>query len=633
MAQDQRRLAAIVSADVVGYSRLMGRDESGTLAALKAHLRELIHPKIAEHKGRIVKTTGDGLLLEFSSVVDAVRCAVDVQRGMAERNTGMLSNQRIEFRIGINVGDIIIDGDDIFGDGVNIAARLQTLAEPGGICVSKVVRDQVLDKLSFAFEDLGTQAVKNIARPIEIFRVDFDNAGPRIGSGARSVWRRLSRLFHVRSLAVGVIALGLIGVAVWSLSYLIEKTPPTPAAPPLSIAILPFVTPEGAAERQLADTLARDLTSTFERSVRSARVTSPTLAATYRDKAIDARTVGRELGVRYLVEGEIRRVGEQLSVDVKIVDAGTATQTWSDRLQVEDSQMKHATETLASRLVARLADALWDAEIRRARAPPPPGASAMDVVMHAYAVWARDDNTLSGALEARKWFDRALQLDADCVPALTGRIRTVDFELDLNPHAERDRLEKEMDELAFRAVAIDPRSSAAWKWRADALSRQWRWDAALEAISKAEKLDPSDDWPLNQRAGIKILTGQPVAALALVDQQLARDPQTKESLGWAALQRCRAYMALGRYDDAVPACETQVALDDWWLSHVYLLAAYVQKADTAKTVAEKAALLKLRPGFSIADFKAQRFSDDPAFWQQTEKHVLAGLRRAGIPEA
>src|SRR6266496_2092696 len=185
MARDQRRLAAIVSADVVGYSRLMGRDESGTLATLKGHRRELIDPKIAEYGGRIVKTTGDGLLLEFPSVVDAVRCAVDVQRGMAERNAGVPAEQRIDFRIGINVGDIIIDGEDIFGDGVNVAARLQTLAEPGGICVSKVVRDQVLDKLSFTFEDLGPHDVKNIARPVEVYRVDLGRSPPQTPSRRR----------------------------------------------------------------------------------------------------------------------------------------------------------------------------------------------------------------------------------------------------------------------------------------------------------------------------------------------------------------------------------------------------------------------------------------------------------------
>jgi tetratricopeptide (TPR) repeat protein len=239
---------------------------------------------------------------------------------------------------------------------------------------------------------------------------------------------------------------------------------------------------------------------------------------------------------------------------------------------------------------------------------------------------------LSGALEARKWFDEALRLDGAFVPALLGRVRSLEYELDLNPQAERDRLIVEMDQLTFRAVGIDPNSPAAWEWRADVLWRQWRWDAALEAIAKAEKLDPARVSPLIDRAGIMIFTGQPVAALALVDQVLARDPQTKEFLGWAALHRCRAYMALGRYNEAITACEKQIAMDNWWLSHAYLLAAYAQTAQTSRTTTEKAALLKLRPGFSIADFKAQRFSDNPSFWQQAETHLFAGLRKAGIPE-
>ena len=205
MARDHRRLAAIVSLDVVGYSRLMGLDDSGTLAALKAHRRELIDPKIAEHDGRIVKTTGDGLLLEFPSVVDAVRCAVEVQRGMAERNAGVAPDKRLDFRIGINVGDIIIDGDDIFGDGVNVAARLEALADPGGICVSRVVRDQVLDKLSFAFEDLGAQEVKNIARPVDVYRVAVGGLDHGRNSRPRALPRR--PLARWAGLGAGLLAL------------------------------------------------------------------------------------------------------------------------------------------------------------------------------------------------------------------------------------------------------------------------------------------------------------------------------------------------------------------------------------------------------------------------------------------
>src|SRR5437867_1646877 len=217
MARDQRRLTAIVSADVAGYSCLMGQDESRTLAALKAHRRDLIDPKITEYGGRIVKTTGDGLLLDFPSVVDAVRCVVDVQRGMVERNSNVPREQHIQFRIGINVGDIIIDGDDIFGDGVNVAARLQALATPGGICVSRAVRDQVLDKLNFGFEDLGAQEVKNIARPIEVFRVNLGTEAPKTPSDGRRRWQRLTRSLPWRWATIGVLALGLVAIGIWSL--------------------------------------------------------------------------------------------------------------------------------------------------------------------------------------------------------------------------------------------------------------------------------------------------------------------------------------------------------------------------------------------------------------------------------
>src|SRR5262245_50878738 len=217
----------------------MSLDESGTLAALKAHRRELIDPKIAEYGGRIVKTTGDGLLLEFPSVVDAVRCAVDVQRAMAERNAGVPSEQRIEFRIGINVGDIIIDGDDIYGDGVNVAARLQTLADPGGICVSRVVRDQVLDKLSFAFEELGAQEVKNIARPVEVYRVDLGSEALQTSSRGRRPWRWLTGGPRRRT-AAGIVALGVVGLGVWALPQVWKTGAPAPGPPRYSVAILPF---------------------------------------------------------------------------------------------------------------------------------------------------------------------------------------------------------------------------------------------------------------------------------------------------------------------------------------------------------------------------------------------------------
>ena len=287
--RDHRRLAAIVSLDVAGYSRLMGLDDSGTLAALKAHRRELIDPSIAEHNGRIVKTTGDGLLLEFPSVVDAVRCAVDVQRGMAARNEGLGADRRLDFRIGINVGDIIIDGDDIFGDGVNVAARLEALADPGGICVSRVVRDQVLDKLSFTFEDLGAQQVKNIARPVDVYRVDLGGTPPGMQRPNRQRSRPLAKMQRWRWPAAGVLALGLVAIAPWGLPRLFHPQA-SAGPPPGAFAVLPFTTSSASpAEGPLADAVTSDLTSTLQRSMPWAPMVSPSLVMTYKDKATDAR--------------------------------------------------------------------------------------------------------------------------------------------------------------------------------------------------------------------------------------------------------------------------------------------------------------------------------------------------------
>jgi adenylate cyclase len=319
MARDHRRLAAVVSADVVGYCLLMGRDDSATLARIKAHRRELIDPRIAEFGGRIVKTTGDGLLLEFPSVVDAVLCAVDVQRGMVERNAGQFREQRIDFRIGINVGDIIIDGDDIFGDGVNVAARLQTLAEPGGICVSRVVRDQVLDKLGFTFEGLGSREVKNIAHRVEVYRVDHGAAPLQSRSWFRKRWQQVKKIPSQRWLPVGLSVLGLAGLVAWTVprSWILA---PAPTPPTLSVAILPFAPPsDNPADVQFAEAFT-NLCSTL-----AGFANCRGKFCLHKGKSIDARAVGRDLNVRYVVEGDVRRASSGIVVSTQLIATGDAT--------------------------------------------------------------------------------------------------------------------------------------------------------------------------------------------------------------------------------------------------------------------------------------------------------------------
>jgi TolB-like protein/class 3 adenylate cyclase len=291
-----RRLAAILAADVAGYSLLMGADEEGTLARLKILRRELSDAKIKEHHGRIVKTTGDGLLVEFGSVVDAVRCAVEVQREMALRNADVPADRRIELRIGINLGDIIKDKGDIFGDGVNVAARLEALAEPGGICVSRVVRDQVRDKLDFAFEDRGEQQVKNIARPVRVF----------------------------------------------DLTIARETIPPAPDPPPTeplplpdkpSIAVLPFQNMSGDPEQEyFADGIVEEIITALSR-IRWLFVIARNSSFTYKGRAVDVKQVGRELGVRYVLEGSVRKGGQRVRIIGQLIDAATGAHLWADRFE------------------------------------------------------------------------------------------------------------------------------------------------------------------------------------------------------------------------------------------------------------------------------------------------------------
>jgi adenylate cyclase len=632
LERDHRRLAAIVSADMVGYSLLMGRDDSATLAGLKAHRREFIDPKIAEYGGRIVKTTGDGLLLEFPSVVDAVRCAVDMQRGMAERNAGVPSHQRIEFRIGINVGDIIIDGDDIYGDGVNVAARLQTLAEPGGICVSRAVRDQVLDKLSFAFEDLGPQEVKNIGRPVEVYRVDFGRAtsqGP-IRSGVRR--QRFRWVFEGRRVVLAIVGLSLAGIAFWVQPWFF-KTAPVGGPTSVSVAVLPFSSSSrDAADEKVAATLAPDLASALARSARWAKVISSRLSAAYKGNSVDARRIGLELNVRYLIEGEVQRTGKQGVIKLEVIDARSATQLWNGYLAFEDDQFAQDNASSVATLTRQVYLALYDAEMRRTAGLPAASASAIDLTWHGWAVINRDENTVAGAREARKWFDQALRLEPGLVLALRGRWRTLNYEYLLDPHPDRTRLLQEMDDLSFRATSVDENDSHAWWDRAETLSRQHRWESALEANERAQKLDPSFVGLLDQRAAIMISMGRPTAALAIVDKELAAGRQEPSVVGAAMLQRCRASLALGYYDDAIAACEKSIALDNWWMPKVYLLAAYAQNGDATNVAAAKAMALRARPGLSISDLKALWNSYSPDFIQQTEAQFLAGLRKAGVPE-
>jgi TolB-like protein len=606
----------------------MGVDDSGTLAALKAHRRELIDPKIAEYGGRIVKTTGDGLLLEFPSVVDAVRCAVDVQRGMAERNAGLPPEQRIDLRIGINVGDIIIDGEDIHGDGVNVAARLQALAEPGGICASRVVRDQVLDKLSFTFEDLGAQQVKNIARPVEVYRVDLGSTETQMPTGARRHWQRVTRALGWPWLAAGVLALGLAGIAVWLLLPLLKPSPASAdAPPPLSLAILPFAAAsDSAADKQYAEQLTVDLTTDVSRD-RWTTVAPSSLASAFTGKTIDLPSVGRQLNVRYIAEGEVRHLGDKLVITTRLTDTKTLKQAWSARLEYEPATLAARPESVQLQLARRLSREVRAAETQRA-AGDPTAPGAVNMVLRGYAAWFAE-TTVNGPREGRKRFEEALRLDPNSVRALSALSDAYENELEYGPNPDHKLFEQKMDMLTGRAVGIDPNDAEAWYQRAAALSWLGRWDEALSASERAETILPWGQGTLLWRSWIMISTGRPAEALALAQRAAAIDPPGG---GWAQLMTCKSWFYLGRYGDAVTACEKSAGLNNSWIDQVYLTAAYAQKGDLNKAKIAKDELLKLQPGYTIERYRETWYSGTPEFFDLVEKHLAAGLRKAGIPE-
>jgi adenylate cyclase len=374
-----RRLAAILAADVAGYSRLMGADEEGTLERLKALRRDLIDPKIAEHKGRIVKTTGDGLLVEFASVVDAVRSAVAVQQVTADWNTGVAADNRIELRIGINLGDVIVEGDDLYGDGVNIAARIEALADAGGVFVSNTVHDHVRDRLPFVFEDLGEQQVKNITRPVRIYRVREASATTQSPAAA--------------------------------------ALPALPLPDKPSIAVLSFANMSGEPEQEyFADGMVEEIITALSR-IRWLFVIARNSSFTYKGQAIDVKRVGRELGVHYVLEGSVRRAGSQVRITGQLVDALSGTHVWAGHFDGSLEDVFQLQDQIALSVAAVIEPALQAAEIRRSTAQSTNDVTAYDLYLRALAAFF--PVTKEGVIEAQRLLEQAIEIDPHYAPALS----------------------------------------------------------------------------------------------------------------------------------------------------------------------------------------------------------------------
>ena len=586
--QVERRLTAILAADVAGYSRLMGADEEGTLAQLKAHRRALVDPKINEHRGRIVKTTGDGMLVEFASVVDALRCAVEVQRGMLERNAEVPREKRIEFRVGIHQGDIIIDGGDIFGDGVNVAARLEGLAEPGSICVSARVQEDAQGKLDIPFEDIGEQQLKNIVRPIRVYRV------------------KQAQL-------------------VSNAAVITQTALPLPDKP--SIAVLPFQNMSGDSEQDyLADGVVEEIITALSR-FRELFVIARNSSFTYKGRAVDVKQVGRELGVRYVLEGSVRKAPNRIRITVQLIEAISGIHLWADRIEGTVGDIFELQDQVTENVIGAIAPKIEQAEFERTKRKPTDRLDAYDCYLRAMMYFYKW--TSESISEALRLFYRAIELDPNFASAhglaawcyvrrrLSGWMKDP-----LREMPELERLARRAAELANGdAVAL---YSAGWALVQVSGSAE----AGGAMIDQALTLNPNMTGAWTVGGWTKIFLGEPDTASEYFARAIRLNPLDplipRMHTGIAAAQ-----FLSGRYKEA--ALSAQSALrqhpNDLPLLRVaaasYALAGQI--ADAQKIIAR---VCQLDPGLRlsrVAELAPCRRPEDVS-------RYVDGLRKAGLTE-
>jgi adenylate cyclase len=585
-----RRLAAVLAADVAGYSRLMGVDEEGTHERLQAHFAELVHPKIEEHRGRVVKNTGDGLLAEFASVVDAVRCAAAVQEGMSDRNSPIPTDERIEFRVGVNLGDVIAEGDDIFGDGVNIAARLEGLAAPGGVCVSGTVRDHIGDRLPYAFEDMGEQSVKNIARLVRVYAMRLE---------------------------------GIAGVPVVSVMSNV-------AAPRLSIVVLPFTNLSGDQEQQyFADGITEDLTTDLSR-LANMFVISRNTAFTYRNKPIDTKQIGRELGVRYVLQGSVRRSGNQVRVSAQLIDAQTDAHLWADRFDRDTNDLF----VLQSKITGRLANALGVELIAAEAARPTEHPDALDYILRGRAARLKPKSANVYA-EAISLFERALALDPRSVEArslladtLANRVKA-----GMTDSATTDIARAEA--LVGQALAASPRSAIVHFAKGEILDAQRRFAEAIPEYETVIAFNRNWADATSSLGHCKLLTGSIEEAIPLMEQAIRLSPRDP-NIALMYFRIGEVHLLQSHTNEAIPWLEkARSAMPTVPWHHSYLASAYALKGETERATAELAEARSLRGEgsySSIARLKAGGQFGVPKIRAMFEATYFAGLRKAGVPE-
>ena len=633
---ETRKLAAILVADVVGYGRLASADEDRTLARLRGLRSDLLDPAIAAHHGRIIKRTGDGIITEFRSVVDAVRCALEVQTGMVERNAGLPPERRIEFRVGIHLGDVVEESDgDLMGDGVNVAARLEGICEPGGICLSEDAYRQVKSRLELQVADLGPQSLKNIAEPVRAYLLrrgaPATPKSPQPATRMRGVWARWPAL--AAALALVLLAAGAVA---WRTGYAprfmaASVDDKLANAPRLSIVVLPFENLSGDKEQDyFADGVTDDLTADLSH-LQDSFVISRGTAFTYKGKPIDAKQIGGELGVRYVLEGSVRRLGEKVEVNAQLISTETGAHVWADRFEGKRSGLGELQVDVVSRLANSLGVELVKAEALRSMRERPNNPDAADLAMRARARFNSSGDSKSMSSDIIDLSERALALDpqnergmVDLAFAFNDRVTN---RWDDDPAGDIARADK----LADSALALQPDDARAHLAKAEVFFNKQQWRAAISQAEAALADDPNYADAHANLSFWNLFLGHSEDAFAGIETALRLSPRDPDVSLWQFFT-CHLHTHLAQWERAIEWCGKSIASGSQ-IPYLFVdLAAANAWAGHDKDAKDAVAQLqKVYPGFTVQTWAGMHWSDDPTFNVQYQR-ITEGLRKAGLPE-
>jgi adenylate cyclase len=613
----RRRLTAVMLADVVDYSRMMSRSEDATHARFASHARELIEPTIEKYGGRLVRSMGDGFLVEFVSAVDAVRCALDMRRGLAARQAN--ESDRIQLRIGINTGDVLFDERDIYGNSVNIAARLEALASPGTVCVSQSIYDQTRAQPEFFFADRGEHRVKNIPYPIHVYEVAYERIHVTLLRWLVAHWFRLTAAASIGAIAIAAAA-----------SMLIFLRPYEVVARTNSIIVLPFKNMNGnTADDYLADAITDDLTTELSR-LRRAWVIAAGTAFTYKDKPNDPRQIGGELHVRYALEGTVRRAGPIVQVNAQLIDTESGTNLWANSFTYQTSSLLDLQDNLIGRIATSLKDEVTESGVRHEVGTLAADHNPLDERMRAMAA-STGFPTSEKFLETRRHAEAGLQADPDN-PRLLGLLANVLTGDVLNGWNGAGKPEVERAEAAARkAISLDYNTPLAHYALGYVHRLQGNHKAAFDAFSEASRIDPNLARSYAQAANEMVFLGDPNAAIPLADKAAELSPRDP-SIGVFLWVKGRAYFTLGDYPKAITALEESVRVrPNLWFTQAWLIAAY---ALAGRDVEAKQAVQTFRQTFQFDLDRITQYYQEEQYQNPTLRaasaELLNGLRMAGL---